>query len=87
MLSLPKEFEVTAKFGGADIKVNELSIGNLQARTSWGQIYTNITKDFTMKGDDMIGKSMEAEYRNAQGNESVTVVSEFGNIYIRKNMQ
>lgn len=85
VLSLPKEIEVQAKFGGADIKVNEQSIKDLNVSTSWGQIFSNLDSKVSVKGNDMLGKRMTAELLANRGSESLKVESEFGNIFLRKN--
>ncbi|NVK85162.1 MAG: hypothetical protein HWE21_12625 [Cytophagia bacterium] len=83
--SLPKEIEVLAKFGGADIKVIERNIKDLNVSTSWGQIFANLDSKLSVKGNDMMGKQMIAELKENGGSESLRVESEFGNIFLRKN--
>ena len=85
VLSAPKQLNVHAKYGGADIKIKESALKNLYASTSWGQIFSNLSSKVSVAGDDMLGKSLVAEIDNASGVNSVKVQSEYGNVFLRKN--
>lgn len=85
VLSAPKQLNVHAKYGGADIKIKESALKNLHASTSWGQIFSNLSSKVSVGGDDMLGKSLVAEIDNASGVNSVKVQSEYGNVFLRKN--
>ncbi|WP_420387479.1 hypothetical protein [Roseivirga sp.] len=85
VVDAPQEIEVWAKYGGADIKVDEASIRSLEASTDWGQIFSNLNSKLSVGGDDMIGKNMRARLSNNKGSSQVRVESEYGNVYLRKN--
>lgn len=84
VLSAPKELDILAKFGGADVKVNESDLKSLWVSTSWGQVFSDLTSKMNIGGDDMLGKRMEVEIENSRGANSVKVESEFGNVFLRK---
>lgn len=85
VLSVPKDLAVYAKFGGADVKIDEVGLKQLRASTSWGQIFSNLNSKLAIKGDDMLGKNMRAEFDNSKGANSVRIETEFGNVFLRKN--
>jgi len=84
ILELPNKVAVFAKFGGADLNIIESKLGSLEASSSWGQIYSNLTSDIDFSGDDMLGKRMTASIEKGSG-KSLSVKSDFGNVYLRKN--
>ena len=85
VLSVPKDLAVYAKFGGADVKIDEVALKQLRASTSWGQIFSNLNSNLKLTGDDMLGKDMRAEFDNSGGANSVRIETEFGNVFLRKN--
>lgn len=85
VLSAPKDLVVFAKYGGADLRIDEVSLKQLSAITSWGQIFSNLNSKLSVTGDEMLGKSMRAEFDNSSGTNSVRVESEYGNVFLRKN--
>ncbi len=85
VIDIPKSLFVKAKFGGADIAMSENSINSLRASTSWGQIYSNLSDNVKIGGNDMLGKEMIAELSNGRGGKSVKVNTEFGNVFLRKS--
>ena len=85
VIDMPQQLEIVAKFGGADISLNENQIGFLSAETSWGQIFTNLTSDLKVGGDDMLGKRMYAELKGRNNGPSIKVETDFGNVFLRKN--
>lgn len=85
VLSAPKDLVVFAKYGGADVKIDEADLKQLKASTNWGQIFSNLNSKLSVTGDDMLGKSMRAEFDNSRGAISVRVESEYGNVFLRKN--
>lgn len=85
VLSAPKDLVVFAKYGGADVKIDEVGLKQLRATTSWGQIFSNLSSKLSITGDDMLGKSMRVEFDSSKGANSVRVESEYGNVFLRKN--
>lgn len=85
VIDAPKDIEIVAKFGGADISLNESQVGFLLAETSWGQIFTNLSGDLKVGGDDMLGKRMYAELKGRSNGPSIKVETDFGNVFLRKN--
>jgi len=85
VLSAPKDLVVYAKYGGADVKIDEAGLKQLKASTSWGQIFSNLDSRLSVSGDDMLGKNMRAEFNGSKGANSVRVETEFGNVFLRKN--
>lgn len=85
VLSAPKDLVVFAKYGGADVKIDEVGLKQLRATTSWGQIFSNLSSKLSITGDDMLGKSMRVEFDSSKGANSVKVESEYGNVFLRKN--
>jgi len=74
---------VEAKFGGVDLSVDSAELRALDASTSWGQIYSDLTNQIQLSGDDMMGKEMKASL-SSNGNKKVHLDTSFGNVYIRK---
>lgn len=85
VIDLPKNLNVEAKYGGADITLTETSVESLWAATSWGQIYANLSQEMTIGGNDMPGKEMTARIKGGSGKKSIKVDSEYGNVFLRKN--
>lgn len=83
VVNIPKSLKVKAKFGGADVAVSENTIKSLWASTSWGQIYSDLSKKIEIGGNDMPGKEMIARISNG-GAKSIEIDSEFGNVFLRK---
>lgn len=84
VLNLPKSLQVDSEFGGIDVSLNAKDIKELDASTSWGQIYTNIEKDMRMRGDGGLGSELRASL-NSSGSKRLYLDSKFGNVYLRKN--
>ena len=58
VIDAPDNLEIIAKFGGVDLSIKESDLSFLSATTSWGQVFSNLDKKFSFKGDDMIGKTI-----------------------------
>lgn len=85
VLESPKQLEVEARYGGVDVTVNETNLRELDAKTQWGQIYTDLKVPVKVGGDDMIGQWMKAHVTTEKGNQRMKVESQYGNVYLRKN--
>lgn len=85
VIDLPKTLNIQAKYGGADIALSEASVESLWAATSWGQIYSNLSQEMTIGGNDMLGKEMTARIERGSGKKMIKVDSEYGNVFLRKN--
>ena len=85
VISAPDDIHIEAKFGGVDLMVDEASLRSLTTSTSWGQIYSNLDAAIKVSGNDMPGQEMLAELQRSRGTKSIRAVSEFGNVYLRKN--
>lgn len=85
VISAPDDIHIEAKFGGVDLVVDEASLRSLTTSTSWGQIYSNLDASIKVSGDDMPGKKMFAELEQSRGTKSIKAITEFGNVYLRKN--
>lgn len=85
VIDMPDKLEIMAKYGGADLSIKESDLSFLSATTSWGQVFSNLNKKFKFKGDDMIGKEMRAEITGGSSGSSISVESEYGNVFLRKN--
>ncbi|MCO6358030.1 hypothetical protein [Roseivirga pacifica] len=85
VISAPDDIHIEAKFGGVDLVVDEASLKSLTTSTSWGQIYSNLDAAIKVSGDDMPGKKMFAELEQSRGTKSIKAITEFGNVYLRKN--
>ncbi len=81
--NLPDDLKVKAKFGGADLRVDESNLGSLNASTSWGQIFSNLAINMKFDGSDTLGEEMIAIVENGKG-KRLAVESDFGNVYLRK---
>lgn len=84
VLNLPQSLQVDSEFGGIDVTLNAKEIKELDASTSWGQIYTNIDKDMRMRGDGGLGSELRASL-NSSGSKKLYLDSKFGNVYLRKD--
>ena len=84
VLEVPDDLEVYAKFGGADLSIDESALGFLKASSSWGQIFSNLSEKMEFEGNDMLGKQMIAKLEKGKG-KKLSVKSDFGNVYLRKN--
>lgn len=85
VLGSPISLEIDARYGGVDVTVDERQLIELAARTQWGQIYTNLEIPVKMGGDDGMGKWMKAETSVKRGDNRLSVTSQYGNVYLRKN--
>ena len=85
VLQSPSSLEVNARYGGVDVTVDESSSLKLAAKTQWGQIFSNLAVPVEMSGDDMIGKWLKARASIKKANSQLEVVSQYGNVYLRKN--
>jgi len=85
VLECPRELEVEARYGGVDVTVDENTLQELDARTQWGQIYTDLKVPVDVGGNDMIGQWMKAHVALKKGNMRMKVESQYGNVYLRKN--
>lgn len=84
VLNLPKSLEVDSEFGGIDVTFNTQDIKELDASTSWGQIYSNLDKEVQVHDDGGLGKELRASL-NSSGVKSLYLDSKFGNVYLREN--
>ncbi|WP_286755894.1 hypothetical protein [Roseivirga sp. UBA838] len=85
VVEMPKMLEIVATYGGADVKVAEPSLKELEVSTSWGQIFSNLTSPIQVTGGERIGEQMVASYSASKGAESVRIKSKYGHIYLRNN--
>ncbi|MCE7997193.1 MAG: hypothetical protein HEP71_34855 [Roseivirga sp.] len=81
----PKALEVDARYGGVDVTINESQSIAFDASTQWGQIFTNLDVPIKMGGDDGMGKWMRAKASLKKGDNQLSVESQYGNVYLRKN--
>ncbi len=85
VLENPEMLEVDARYGGVDVKIDESQSLEFDASTQWGQIFTNLDVPIKMGGDDGIGKWMKARASIKKGDKRLSVESQYGNVYLRKN--
>lgn len=85
VLESPETLAVDARYGGVDVRINESESLEFDASTQWGQIFTNLDVPIKMGGDDGMGKWMKARASLKQGNNKLSVESQYGNVYLRKN--
>lgn len=85
VLENPRTLEVDARYGGVDVKIDESQSLEFDASTQWGQIFTNLDVPIKMGGDDGMGKWMKARASLKKGDKKLSVESQYGNVYLRKN--
>lgn len=84
VLDVPRKLDVDSEFGGIDVAINTRDIRELDASTTWGQIYSNLESKIDLSGGDSIGEEMRASL-NSSGRKKLYLDSQFGNVYIRKH--
>lgn len=82
--SFPNSLAVEAEFGGVDLTLNTNELKELDASTAWGQIYTDLSEEFEVKGTDALGKDMIARLK-ASGKKQVFLETNFGDVFLRRN--
>lgn len=85
VLESPKSLTVDARYGGVDVMISESQSVELDAKTQWGQIFSNLDIPLEVGGNDMIGKWMKAHAALKRGDNRLSVESQYGNVYLRKN--
>jgi hypothetical protein len=85
IIEYPKSIEVDAKYGGIDLSIDEKSEFALEARTQWGQIFSNLNTAFNFDGSDNMGKWLKASASINSGSQKMKLESQYGNVYLRKN--
>ncbi|MBL6447314.1 hypothetical protein JMN32_13425 [Fulvivirga sp. 29W222] len=78
--------EINAKYGGVDVSVSPSSRRNIQARTKFGEIFTNLGDDFEYTRSDVLdyGKWIVVSKKLNGGGVKCYLESKYGNVYIRK---
>lgn len=78
-------FTVVSKYGGADISFPSSPKGTINARTQYGEIFTNLDIKFNQStGGGKEGKRWTEITGNAGNGPLVNIESKYGNIYLRK---
>lgn len=85
VLESPETLEVDARYGGVDVVINESQLLEFDASTQWGQIFSNLEIPFKMDGNDSGGRWMKARASLKKGDKRLSVKSQYGNVYLRKN--
>lgn len=85
VLENPKALEIDARYGGVDVRIDEAGSLEFDASTQWGQIFTNLDVPIKMGGNDSMGKWMRARASLKKGDNRLSIESQYGNVYLRKN--
>ncbi|WP_157716308.1 hypothetical protein [Roseivirga echinicomitans] len=85
VLQSPKQLDVEARYGGVDVQVDETESLDLEARTQWGQIFSNLETKVKIDEDEGLGKWMKAHASIKSGGQRLKVESQYGHVYLRKN--
>ncbi len=85
VLESPETLEVDARYGGVDVVINESQLLEFDASTQWGQIFSNLEVPVKMDGNEGMGKWMKARASLKKGDKRLSVESQYGNVYLRKN--
>ena len=85
VLSNDLSLDIEARYGGIDILVDEKMDLNILAKTQWGQIYHNLDTKLRADGEGAPGKWMRTEASLNRGSNKLHAVSQYGNVYLRKN--
>ncbi len=85
VLESPRQLEVEARYGGIDITIDESELQELEARTQWGQIFSDLKLPIKVGGEDKMGQWMKAQIDLKKGHQRMTVESQYGNVFLRKN--
>ncbi|GAB5524193.1 MAG: hypothetical protein Roseis2KO_20650 [Roseivirga sp.] len=85
VLESPEILEVDARYGGVDVVINESQLLEFDASTQWGQIFSNLEVPVETDGNDRMGKWMKASASLKKGEKRLSVESQYGNVYLRKN--
>lgn len=85
VIQSPKDLEVDARYGGVDVRVDESASLTFDASTQWGQIFSNLDVPFDMGGEDRTGKWMKARASLNKGDGRLSIESQYGNVYVRKD--
>lgn len=78
--------KVIAKYGGIDINISNSSRSNVEARTKYGEIYTDLDAQFDQTGNGVIdyNKWTIISAKLNGGGVNYDIESKYGNIYMRK---
>ncbi len=75
---------VEAKYGGVDVALNAISVGELTAETNYGQIYSNL--DIKFENDGLQEKDFYTFVSAKPGSgPPYNFESKYGNVYLRKS--
>lgn len=85
VLESPESLEVDARYGGVDVVVNESQLLEFEASTQWGQIFSNLEVPVKMDGNERRGRWVKARASLKKGDNRLSVESQYGNVYLRKN--
>jgi hypothetical protein len=85
IIQSPKDLEVDARYGGVDVTVSESASLAFDASTQWGQIFSNLDVPFDIGGEDRTGKWMKARASINKGDGRLSIESQYGNVYVRKD--
>ncbi|GAA0893903.1 hypothetical protein GCM10009122_35830 [Fulvivirga kasyanovii] len=86
ILDYEAPLEVNAKYGGVDIKIPQSSRRDIQARTKYGEIFTDLEVDFDRTGSDILDydKWTVVSKKLNGGGTKCYLESKYGNVYMRK---
>lgn len=78
--------EVNAKYGGVDVKIPQSSKRDIQAKTKYGEIFTDLDVDFDRTGSTILDydKWTIVSKKLNGGGVKCLLESKYGNVYMRK---